>query len=127
MPKSTSATTADDVGNDDAREIDFADEIGVADNAVRCFAQNCREQKPRQHARKDHDRIGRGALARQVGEPAEHDRKHHHREKRANNRPGDADDGLLVADRDIAPSEDREQARDRPRCRASNAARPGPL
>ena len=67
------------------------------------------EQEPGQHAGEHQDGIGRGAVARQLGEPAEHDREDHHGQERPDHRPGDADDGLLVAHRDVAPGQDREQ------------------
>jgi hypothetical protein len=109
IARSTSATTAEDAGMIKRGEIDLADEIGVADEAARGFAEDSRKQEPGQHAGIYHDRIGSPSLARQFGEPAEHDRKHHHRQKRPDDGPSDADDDLLVADRDIAPGEDREE------------------
>ena len=68
-----------------------------------------REQEPGQHAGEDQDRIGRGAVARQLREPAEDDREDHHGQERPDDRPGDADHGLLVAHGDVAPGEDREE------------------
>ena len=112
--------------HDQAREVDLADQVGVADHAARGVAEHRREQGPRQQAGEDHQRVGRPRFARQLGDVAEHDREDHHGQERPDEGPGDADDGLLVAHRDVAPGEDQRTARDSARDRASTAARPGP-
>ena len=86
-----------------AREKDLVDQISIANEAVRGFAEDRRKQEPRQHAGKHHNRIGHGAGTRQFGDPAECHGEDHHRQKRPDHRPSDADDGLLVAHGDIAP------------------------
>ena len=55
-------------------------------------------------------RIGYGMpFGRQFGDPAEDDRENHHGEERSEQRPDDADGGLLVADEDVAPGEEVEE------------------
>ena len=58
-----------------------------------------------QHASEDHDGIRRRAFRRQIGQFAEDDGKDHHRQKWPDQRPRGPNHGLLVADRDIAPSQ----------------------
>ena len=50
-------------------------------------------------------RIGQPRRGLELGDTVED----HHRHKRTNQRPRDADDGLVVAHQDVAPSEDVEQ------------------
>src|SRR5262249_40595354 len=57
----------------------------------------------------DHQRIGRRTFGGQLGDFAEHDCEHHHREKGPHQRPSQADDGLLIADRDVAPGQNVEE------------------
>ena len=54
-------------------------------------------------------RIGRRAVGWQLGQLAEDDGEHHHRQKRADERPGGANHRLLVAHGDVAPSQDRKK------------------
>ena len=95
--------------HDQARKIDLADEIGVADEAVRGIGQRGGKEAPGQHAGKDHQRVGRRAVRRQLGQLAEDDGEHHHRQERPDQRPGGPDHRLLVAHRDVAPSQDLKQ------------------
>ena len=55
--------------------------------------------------RKDHQRIGRIAVAGQPGDAPEDDGEHNHRQEWSNDGPQDADDGLLVSDRHVAPGQ----------------------
>ena len=96
-------------GNNDARKIDLADEVGVGDETIRGLAQNAGNEKPRQHPGENQDRIGHRAVARKLGELAENDREDRHGQSRPHNRPDDADHGLLVTHRDVAPREDGEE------------------
>src|SRR5262249_7637284 len=50
------------------------------------------------------DRVWK-SVRREPPELPEHDREHDHRQERLENRPGDADRGLLVANRDVPPGE----------------------
>ena len=55
-------------------------------------------------------KIGYGtSVRREVREPAEDEREDDHREEGLQDRPGDADRRLLVADRDVAPDEPAQQ------------------
>ena len=92
--------------HDQSRKIDLADEIGIADEAVRGIGQRGGEETPGQHAGEDHQRIGRRAVRGQLGQFAEDDGEDHHRQERADERPGGPDHRLLVAHRDVAPSQD---------------------
>ena len=107
--KSTKATTTVAVGHDQPREIDLADQIRIADQAARRLAEAGREERPRQHAGEHHQRVGRVAIRRQLGDSAEDDGEDNHGQERPDHRPGSADHRLLVAHRQIAPSEHIEQ------------------
>lgn len=50
--------------NDQGRKIHLADQVGVADEDVRSFAEDRRKQKLPQHASKHHDRIRSPSFAR---------------------------------------------------------------
>src|SRR5207244_13318666 len=67
------------------------------------------EDRPRTHAGEDQQGVRRARLARQTRDPAEDDREHHHRQQRPDDRPDDADRGLLVANGDVAPREHVKQ------------------
>ena len=95
--------------HDQTREVDLADQVGVADHADRGLAQHRGEQRPGQQAREHHDRVGCAALRRQLGERAEHHGEDHHGHERPHEGPDDADHGLLVAHRDVAPGQDEEE------------------
>ena len=92
-------------GHDKAGEINLADEVGVADEAVGRFRQRGGKKLPRQQARKNHQRIRGRAFGRQFGDFAENEGEHHHRQKRPDQCPYQADDGLLVSDRHVAPGQ----------------------
>ncbi len=95
--------------HDQPRKIHLADQVGIADQAVRRLAQAAREEGPGQHPREHHQRVRGVAVGGQLGDAAEDDGKDHHRQNRPDHRPGRADDRLLVAHRDIAPRQDVEQ------------------
>ncbi len=96
-------------GDDQPREVDLGDEVGVAHQAIGGIGQSGGEEGPRQHAGKDHQGVGGGALAGELGDLAEDDGENHHGQEGPDQRPGDADDGLFVADRNVAPGEDLEE------------------
>ena len=92
--------------HDQPREIHLADQIGIADEAVRGIGQCGGKEAPGQHAGKHHQRIGRRAVRRQLGQLAENDGEHHHGQERPDERPGSPDHRLLVAHGDVAPGQD---------------------
>ena len=81
----------------------------IAEDAVRGVAKYAGEQEPRHEAREHHNGIGRLAFARQLCQLAKDDGEDHHGEKGPDERPGDADHSLFVADRDVPPGEDGKQ------------------
>ncbi len=95
--------------NDEAWKIHFRDQVRIARDAAGGFAQYAGEQKPGHEAREHHNGVGCLAFARQVCQLAKDNREDHHGEKGADERPCYADHSLLVADRDVPPSEDEEQ------------------
>ena len=66
-------------GDDEAREIDLADEVGVADEAAGGARERGGEELPGQHAGEDHQGVGCSAFAGQLGHFAEDDGEDHHR------------------------------------------------
>lgn len=64
---------------------------------------------PRQQAGVHHERVGRGTFAGEFGHFAEDDGEHQHGGEGLDERPGQADDGLFVADGDVAPGEHEEE------------------
>src|SRR5262249_22946955 len=100
----------DGAGRDDqAREIDFGDQVGVADQAVAGFGERGGEELPGQQSGEHEQRVWDVGGRRQLGDFAEHEREHDHRDERPDQGPGDADDSLFVADEDVAPGEEIEQ------------------
>jgi hypothetical protein len=80
----------------------------VRHEAAAAVGDGGREELPRQHAAEDHECIGR-AGRRHVAEPPEYECEDEHREQRTNHAPGNACDGLLVADEQIAPGKEHEE------------------
>ncbi len=64
---------------------------------------------PGEHGGEHHDRIGGGALGGEFGQVAEDHGEDHHGQEGADDAPGDADDGLLVAHQDVAPGKKKEE------------------
>ena len=83
--------------------------LAVADQALAGRGERRGEEHPGEHGGEDHEGIGRGAFGGQPGHLAEDHGHDDHRQERLDDGPGDADDGLLVADGDVAPGEDVEQ------------------
>ena len=109
MRKSTKLVMTEPAGNDEARKINLGNQVGVANQAVAGLAHGGGKKLPRQVRRHDEQGIRNGARRGQLGNLAEHDGEHNRREQRPDDGPRHADDGLLVADGDIAPREDDEQ------------------
>jgi hypothetical protein len=64
---------------------------------------------PREHGAHDEQGVGGGARRREFGNAAEDDGEYDGGEERPDDSPGDADDGLFVSDKDVAPGEEVEQ------------------
>ena len=93
-----------------AREVDLGQQVGVADEADAGTREGAGEELPWQQPGEAEDRvghIGRGAL--DAERPVEDDGEDDHRQKRLQDRPRNAHDGLLVAHEDVAPGEEVEQ------------------
>lgn len=96
-------------GNDEPGKVDFRDEVGVGDETVARLAEGIGEELPGQHAGHDEERIGDGRVGVELGNAAEDDGENHHSEEGADDSPGDTDDGLFIADEDVAPGEEIEE------------------
>jgi hypothetical protein len=96
-------------GDNEPREVNLADEVGIADEAVGGLGQGGGEEGPRQHAGKDHQGVRRSAFGGEFRDFPKDDGEDHHGEEGADHGPKNADDGLFVADRDIPPSKDGEE------------------
>src|SRR6266540_1122092 len=90
------------------REVDLRHELGVADDAGAALRERLLEVEPGEQARVHEHRI-RQAVRRNIREPAEDDREDDHRRDRLNNRPGSAQDRLLVAHFDVTPHEEVQE------------------
>ena len=71
MRKSTNATAMVAVRHDQSREVDFANKIGIVDEAIGCFGQARRKEGPGQHPSKNHQRVRRGSVGWQLGDASE--------------------------------------------------------
>ena len=109
MRKSTNATITAAIGTIRRGKYTLLMRLALPMRLLEASASAVAKKAPRQHAGKDHQRIGRVAVRRQLGQFAEDDREHHHRQERADERPGGANHRLLVAYRDVAPSQDLKQ------------------
>lgn len=96
-------------GNDQPWKVDFADQVGVAYQAVGRFSQRGGKKGPRKQGRKDHEGIRRVPVAGQPCHPAKDHRENHHGQKRPEDRPGNPDNRLLVAYGDVAPGQNKEE------------------
>lgn len=74
------------------------------------------EEHPGEEAGVDEEGVGRvafdeflGHVGREIGETAEDGGEDHHVHQRLEDRPGETEDGLLVADFDVAPDEKVEE------------------
>src|SRR5260221_11611757 len=95
-------------GKNEAREINLGDEALVVHHDVGGHLEGIGEVGPGNEGGEIKDGSGK-ALGREFGEAAEKKRENQHREDGLDNHPEDADDGLLVADFDVAPDEKVEQ------------------
>lgn len=96
-------------GDDEAGKVDLADQVGVGDQAVGGFGKGGGEKGPGEHPGEDKEGIGGCTVGGQLGHFTEDDREDDHGEKGPNHCPGNADDGLLVANRNIPPGQDLEE------------------
>lgn len=94
---------------DEPREVDLRDQVGVVQNALRTFSECRGKERPGKHAGHDKQRIGNVAGGRELCELTEEHGKDDHRQQRTQQRPGDADRGLFVADREVTPSKEEEE------------------
>ena len=98
-------------GDDEAREVDLGEQVGVAHEAQSRSVTGAGEEVPGQQAAEAEDRV---RARRRAGllipqRLVEDDREDDHREERLQHGPGDAQHRLLVADEDVAPGEEVEQ------------------
>ncbi len=66
-------------GNDEPREVDFGNKIGIPHHALARRGQGVGKKLPGQERGEDHDGIGRTSLTGKSGEFAEHDAHDDHR------------------------------------------------
>ena len=107
--KSTNATITAAIGTISRGKYTLLIRLALPIRLLEASAERGGEETPRQHAGEHHQRIGRRAVRGQLGQLAEDDGEDHHRQERPDERPGGADDRLLVAHRDIAPRQDLEK------------------
>ncbi len=68
-------------GDDEPREVNLADEVGIADEAIGGLGQGGGEEGPRQHAGKNHQRIRSGPLGGEFGNLSKDDGEDDHTEE----------------------------------------------
>jgi len=95
-------------GENQAREIDFGDEALVVDDNVGGELEGVGEVGPGNESGEIENRI-RQSLGWEFGEAAKKESEDEHGENGLENDPEDADDGLLVADLNVAPDEEVEE------------------
>lgn len=95
-------------GDDEAREVDFADQVGVADDAGAGGFEGRGEELPGEEAAEDDDGVG-GTLAGELGEASEDDGEDEGGDHGAQRAPQNAEYGLLVAYGEVAPGEDEDE------------------
>lgn len=104
----------DEVGNDDgdrhyqAREVDFAKEVGVGCEGGAGAGEAGGEVTPKDVAGHVEEHLGQ-AVGGELGDVAEDDGEHQRGEQRLNQEPQRAKDGLLVARDEIAADEEADQ------------------
>jgi hypothetical protein len=94
--------------NDQPREVNLGNQVGIGHKAVAAFRQGGGKKLPRKHTAEHEQRIGHPA-GRHLAEPAKHQGQYDHGEKRADEGPGHTDYRLLVADEKVAPRQEIEQ------------------
>jgi hypothetical protein len=95
-------------GKNEAREIDFGDEALVVNDDVGGHLEGVGEIGPGDESGEVEDGIGE-AVGGELGEVAEEESEDEHVEDGLEDDPEDADDGLFVADLDVAPDEKVEE------------------
>ena len=94
--------------NHHPRKIHLGDDGGVAQHAVAADGYGVGEERPWKQSRVRENRI-RNSVRWHLGQPAEDKREHQHREQRLKNRPGGAEQSLLVADLHVTPDQEIEE------------------
>ncbi len=95
-------------GDGEAREVDFGDEAFGADDGVSGGGDGGGEEGPGEEAGVDEDGVG-DATGFHFGHPAKEDGEDDHVHEGLEDGPGGAEEGLFVADFDIAPDEEEEE------------------
>src|SRR5690606_916114 len=94
--------------NDESRKIDFLNHSGIDDETGAGVGHRIGKVGPGDEGDEGENRVG-NAVGRNAGEASENDRENDHRENRLDDRPADSEDGLGVADFDVAPDEEVKQ------------------
>jgi hypothetical protein len=94
-------------GNDQPGKIHLGDQVLVGDQAVTGGRQGIREELPRQEGREGEKWVGE-AVGRQLGETAENDAESCHGQNGLQDDPGGAQNGLAIADLDVAPGKEKK-------------------
>src|SRR5207249_1210752 len=92
-------------GKNETRKIDFGDDALVVDDDVGSGLESGGEIDPRDESGEIEDGIGK-AGGGELGEASEEKSEYEHGEERLKDDPSDANDGLLVANLDVAPDEE---------------------
>ena len=108
MTVSTKKTLAAATGTIDPGKIDLGHQLLLVYQTERGLGKPLREQRPGDQAREDEHGV-REALGGDLGESAEDEREDRHQYQGLNDRPGAAQNRLLVPHRDVAPDQEPEQ------------------
>src|SRR5437762_4099149 len=95
-------------GKNEAREIDFGDEVLALDDDVGGGSERRGEIRPGDERGKIENGIGQ-AVGGELGEASEEESEDEHVENGLQDDPEDANGGLFVADFDVAPDEEVKQ------------------
>ena len=96
-------------GDHEAGEVDFGDDVGVVEEAEADAAESVAEELPGEDGGVEEDGVGDAGDARDVEDGLEDEDAGDHGEEGTENAPGEADDGLLVADDDVAADHEAEE------------------
>jgi len=96
-------------GDNQSWEIDFGNEVGIADKAVARFAQRRGKELPGEHGAHHQQGVGDGDGRWEMGEASKDQSKNYRGDERSDDSPGDANDRLFVADQNIAPGQEVEE------------------
>jgi hypothetical protein len=95
-------------GHNQAGEVDLGHDVGIGDHAGCGAGDPFGKQCPGKQGCENEERVGY-AIRRDLGKPSEEHRKDQHHEERLDDRPEEAERGLLVPDLHVAPRERGEQ------------------